>query len=430
MGSESPPSAFPFLRLPLEIRNCIYRVLLSRRLTSAHAYRYGNYRWPVKFAPAILRANKQVFEEASRVLYTENDFIVLRVATHTHNPARRFTLLDQFPSFTGLSENQIPLPVMQIAITELKSDPFDTQNPITQRTFIFTPEGLPDFIHLLWCLSLMCNFYSSLKLSLTLFNNVQSRHEFLNNHVVRSLDQLQGFGELTISGDVDGEVIRHLIECMVLGQQLEDVRSRIAEYFSLGELCFKKEDYKLARYYWVRLRSFWAYRSRFHSLLTRYSLKDFMEATLPIVLKADLGGVMTILHFQDHKHNGVVAYTAQRPLSMAENIINQYNLSYRVPPVLAAKFQICESLGLFLLGEKEEAKESHDTAVNSLCKDPRFFDKSLAVSRELEWARDSYLKQQEDPLGCGEDERDTSTSETNAILPGWRSLWEWLGLSE
>jgi hypothetical protein len=98
--------------------------------------------------------------------------------------------------------------------------------------------------------------------------------------------------------------------------------------------------------------------------------------------------------------------------------------------VLAAKFQICESLGLFLLGEKEEAKESHDTAVNSLCKDPRFFDKSLAVSRELEWARDSYLKQQEDPLGCGEDERDTSTSETNAILPGWRSLWEWLGLSE
>jgi hypothetical protein len=86
--NDSKMSPFPFLRLPREIRDCIYRHLLSSRLTFTHAaYKYGDYRWPVRFAPAILRANKQISEEASRVLYTENDFVVLKVATHSRRYA-------------------------------------------------------------------------------------------------------------------------------------------------------------------------------------------------------------------------------------------------------------------------------------------------------------------------------------------------------
>jgi hypothetical protein len=436
MTPERTISTFPFLRLPLEIRVYIYRHLLSTRPTSTQAYKDGDYSWPFKFAPAILQANKQVFGEASRVLYTENDFVVLQIATHIYSAIYSATqtpsLIDKFPNFPGLSEKQIPHPLLSLAITDLNSEPSASQTLVNKRKFIFTLEALPYVIQLLWSMSMFSDM-SSIGFTALLFNKVHSRHAYLNNHVVRSLDQLQGFADYKFLGDIDSDVARHLAECMDLGPQLQDVCLRMAGFLSLGEHYFKKRNYALAKRYWTRLRGFWVYcyhftclKNQAASTRTRYSGKDFLEATLPIMLEGDLGEHMLGISSQEYRKSRCFAYT----LLLAKHIIDQYVLDYRVPPVLQAKFRICESLQQCLVGEKKRSQEFHEMAVTSLCQDPRFAGKSAEVSRELEWARDSFLKQVEDPLKCGEEERETSTPETREVLPEWRSIWEWMDLSE
>jgi hypothetical protein len=174
-----PP--FPFLRLPREIRDCIYRHLLSARLTYTNDYPSGDHDWPFKFAPAILQANKQVSSEASQVLYGENDFVVLRVATHTE----KYSSLDGFAHFVPApSPNQMPQPVLEITITEQEV------GPLALRTFIFTLGEFPYFIKHLWNKAQICDFYNSMIFELFLFNKAPSRHTLLNNQIVRSLDQI------------------------------------------------------------------------------------------------------------------------------------------------------------------------------------------------------------------------------------------------
>jgi hypothetical protein len=238
MTSDSPTSAFPFLKLPPEIRVYIYQELLPTRLTSIHGYEDRANEWPLKVAPAILCVNKQVFAEASQVLYAENNFIVLKVTEQGDRDTWQHGDRDGFPNLAGLSEKQIPNPFMRIEITELNRYPDRPRRrlvPVNERTYIFTVEGLPYLIELLQRMSTIYNFYSSVGLTVSLFNKVPARHDFLNNHILRSFDQLQGFAQFLISGDVDADVVRHLTECMTLGPQLQDVLSRIAKLFTHGE---------------------------------------------------------------------------------------------------------------------------------------------------------------------------------------------------
>jgi hypothetical protein len=401
MTSESPTSSFPFLKLPAELRVYIYRELLSRRLTSIHAYRQA------RFDPAILRANKQVFAEASHVLYTENDFIVLRVSTHEgHSDTRGYKWEEidpnHFPNLAGLSENQIPNPLMRIAITELNRCPHSSCS-VNERTFIFTVESLPHLISLLWGASINSDFYSSAVLTVSLFNKCRSRHTLLNTRVLRSLDQLQGFTQCSISGDVDRNVVRHITDCIILGPQLKYALFRVEELFSHGEHYFKNKNYNLARRYWGRMRRFWGYRCHFHSLPTRYHPKDFLEATLPFMLEGELRTRLIELRLKNYAS---LTYTAHAHESfrsrtlcqIVECMINKYSLSYRIPPALRAKFWFSESIGLYALGKKELSKQAHFMAVRSLCQDVRYAGKVYQVSLALEWARNRYFKQHHDPF--------------------------------
>ena len=65
---EVPPDC-PFLALPGEIRNRIYRfVLVAERPFTVQL------QWSKPLETALLRVNKQVFEEASSIFYAENAF--------------------------------------------------------------------------------------------------------------------------------------------------------------------------------------------------------------------------------------------------------------------------------------------------------------------------------------------------------------------
>jgi hypothetical protein len=344
--------------------------------------------------------------------------VVLRVAINT----QKFSSLDGFPNFWGLSDGRIPQPVMEITIKELEVE------PLTRRTFIFTLEAFPSFIEQLWNQAMVCNFYNSMMFELLLFNKAPSRRTLLNNQIVKFFDQIQGFRVLIFLGDIETKVARHLTECMTLGQHLQDMCAKMSDLFSRGEDCFKRKDYTLASRYWEQLHSFWIYRYHLFlitltpALRTRYSVKDFMEATLTIELKRDLGKRMIELHSKQYKH---ALNHAQNSLRAVEKLINRYSLNYRVPEVLQAQFWICQSVGQLALGEKQNSSHSHDMAVSTLCQDPRFSGKSLEVSGWLKGARDRYLEVQ-----CRDRENRTSMAEAHAKPGGLRSLGAWLGLSE
>lgn len=84
---------FLFLKLPGEIRNDIYRLLLStkhvglksiacRQAPEHHGHTERQEQW-YNFKPSILRTNRQIYNEASAIFRRENIFIIIRLqASH------------------------------------------------------------------------------------------------------------------------------------------------------------------------------------------------------------------------------------------------------------------------------------------------------------------------------------------------------------
>ena len=97
---------------------------------------------PLEFqlCTAILRANKRISVEASRLLREDNDFITLKV-TGLH--------LDLYykPMFKFLGEDNVIHPVLQAQIEVEASSHQREQNGIT---LIMTPEGLQPVIRAIW----------------------------------------------------------------------------------------------------------------------------------------------------------------------------------------------------------------------------------------------------------------------------------------
>lgn len=83
-NQEPCQQVFPFLKLPREIRDIVYRELLRDtyplivHLRRAHRFEVGTRPYP-----AILRTNKQVHDEAAAVLYGENTWFSAAPITPT-----------------------------------------------------------------------------------------------------------------------------------------------------------------------------------------------------------------------------------------------------------------------------------------------------------------------------------------------------------
>lgn len=69
-----PPPRASFLGLPLELRNHIYRHLLTTRYTR---FDLGLGRARYHFHPAILATNWQIHDESIAIMHEENKFILI-----------------------------------------------------------------------------------------------------------------------------------------------------------------------------------------------------------------------------------------------------------------------------------------------------------------------------------------------------------------
>jgi hypothetical protein len=96
-----------FSKIPLEIREEIYRMLL----TTPYCMFVDSARQCLRFClhTAILRVNKQVSAESTRILYEENQFIILKVSLNSFFP-------QEIPAFNHLSENKVKNPLLSVEI--------------------------------------------------------------------------------------------------------------------------------------------------------------------------------------------------------------------------------------------------------------------------------------------------------------------------
>jgi hypothetical protein len=91
----SPAQPFPFLSLPPEIRNKIYRYLLTRSGPIRSPHRPRQYAIPTNLHPCILAANRQIHNEALRILYQENA-LEIYVSDAVYAPAGRMEWVERY----------------------------------------------------------------------------------------------------------------------------------------------------------------------------------------------------------------------------------------------------------------------------------------------------------------------------------------------
>jgi len=93
--SPSPTQPFPFLSLPPEIRNKIYRYLLTRAGPIRSPHRPRQYARPSNVQPCILATSRQIHNEAVRILYQENS-LEIYVSDAVYMPAAHVELVERW----------------------------------------------------------------------------------------------------------------------------------------------------------------------------------------------------------------------------------------------------------------------------------------------------------------------------------------------
>lgn len=127
----SPKSGF--LALPGEIRNEIYRMLLTTRYTFPNDF----LKTPLSLHPAILRVNRQINEEATNVLHGDNYWIIAQINIHQWPGANAI-----IPFVSRKDPSHIKYPALHVKL-DLLCESMATEST----TLIMGVESLPFFLH-------------------------------------------------------------------------------------------------------------------------------------------------------------------------------------------------------------------------------------------------------------------------------------------
>ena len=397
LSNANITAPFPFLSLPREIRDCIYRLLLLTR----YNYIETQGLWYYQLSPAILLACQQTADEGRKILFTENEFIILKLGLRSN-----FTNAGQYqlrydwtslnlaflniPIFSGLSETKIN-PVLRINVLTREKDYRLFTDHVT---LVTTPEGIDRVMELMWCCARIGGFGDDASFELHFHHLVSSRRRYFNEHVLKPWGEVQGFRDARIDG-VDADVSQHLIERLSQGPQLIDVIRRMEDIASRAKSAFDRKYYETALHHWDHMQKYWYYR---YHLLRRSLFDDgpgdpmlkSLEATLPLMMKARLGAALSSLHLQHSRAYLDVLMFAEFTVEWAQSIVDVCELEYQLNPVLEMKLYVCCLLAHLARGNTALEKKALENAVSALSRIERFNDTNLD---EFYWARDRYLKQ-------------------------------------
>ena len=198
-----------FMTMPGEIRNAIYRLLLTNQYTYSQEYRI---RRPLY--PAILGTNRQIYRESVSILHGENIWITAKV------DARFWPLIPMLVNVSREDVSKIAYPVLHIDFVM----PIATKEPQPYVTMIMDEMGIGRFILFLWKISTKKDTikdFKTLSLSLTLYETPFHTNAKLQSRLVAPFGLVHGLRNLVIQGQLKPTWVKEVLNCAETG--LKDV---------------------------------------------------------------------------------------------------------------------------------------------------------------------------------------------------------------
>jgi hypothetical protein len=246
------------MKLPRELRDLIYRMLLTTPYCTHFSSTTYYPSLQFHLHPAILSVSKQISEEATEILYQENDFIVLKTTGLDSG-------LGEVPEFELLSENRITSPMLIIELANADGRIVEVND---QQTVITTLEGLQSIISAIWELADndddRYNGANStdgdLRLTLNFNPKGLPRYKGLSDLVLKPWDKVNGLKELVLRGDIKKPMRIHLQKYILKGPFAIEAADSLLHYYSLAKRMFLQEkDYDAARWWWTIFDEYWTY---------------------------------------------------------------------------------------------------------------------------------------------------------------------------
>jgi hypothetical protein len=417
-------SSSHFLRLPLELRDYIYRMLLTTKYAFMESKLSDDETYPGRFdlRPSILLANKRIYMEAKRVLYMENNFAIFQI---NHRPVKYKDWAKYIPVFKRLPEEKVPNPKLRIII-----EPIAKEMRISDAwfTLITTAECIPSVMFALWENARNFRFYQTASLTLHFHNKVRSRCQLMHDQFVSPWMHMQGFGKISLTGDVSESMVRDFEERRVRKWCPNELACSMQQFLREAEKPFDRGDFAAARYQWVYMQAFWLFDSIVGVVLEKkFSPWEFYAATAKLARQAKFRVVLLLITNHDYRR---FDRKAQSLLQWCQ----AYNLCR--DPIFEAKVDICRLFSITAHSKKFRTMEFEilDRAVASLRQSTLFADKySEELRNELCLGIDNSLVELGCRRRCGRAKMACVASEGGPdweVRPEYRSFWDWLGVSE
>ncbi|MCJ1451512.1 hypothetical protein MMC28_001850 [Mycoblastus sanguinarius] len=267
---ERPKPPKPTLQsLPGEIRNTIWRMLLTTPYTF-NEYGYSGHTGSYyDFQPAILTVNHQIYAETHDILNQENMWIVVIINEGNGNWPHSYADEGAYLPVVSRHHGKNPVNITSPALTIQLNSPICVEEQTS--TLITTSESLPDLVQLLHITCCMhphipaarrphCSLYVG-------SSSVFTRTEMELN-ILEPLSKARGFGDVIIDGNIEdrfGENLKK--EMMSSWKSLREVFEHAFLYLEDGDKANNAGLTKAASQYYKRGHQFVFFASQVAFLL-------------------------------------------------------------------------------------------------------------------------------------------------------------------
>jgi hypothetical protein len=428
-----------FLRLPQEIRDYIYEMLVTTAWTYDYIdgeTAYCMYRPIFDQCPAILLVNKRISAEARRIFYTKNEFIVFKLLGRRGQTLKDYISDVHLPYFNILYNRDLVDPVLTVTIRSLCREKDDHMED-KEFTLITTTEAIHNIIEQFWTYIMEGEpfFDQTLYINLHFRNKNPSTRLYLAEHILRPWDQVQGFKKVSLTGDIDEALARHLEDHMIMGPHPNDIDRNLELYQRLAEDHQKRKLYRHAAWFWAHLYFYWEYHdyndtdinTGLPRSLFKRDIKSTLVAAQPLLLKMMLEKIKCSLLLQNYGNCSWDVYEAKEWI-WDERYVNHFGLDQQGLWMVKAKVLLCSCLASVGAHDTDgSVAQDLKAAVKAFMKGTAQSQKgSRDVHDRFCWAIDNYFVNLGSPLRYTQKQWLKSKNHTDKEVSreGWLTFWE------
>jgi hypothetical protein len=275
-----------------------------------------------------------------------------------------------------------------------------------------------------------------LHLSLHFRNKNPSRRSYLEEHILRPWDQIQGFKKVSLTGEFNQGLARHLEEYMITGPRPNDIDLYLQLYQRLAEDHEKRKLYRHAGWFWRHLYCYWQYHDYSATHLNtgrprdlfkfRHDFERNLGAAQPILMKMMLEKMKMSFHLPNYEH-ALAEVCDALDWTRYESYIDWFD--QRGPRMVEAQILLCKCVaGIGTHDKTDHVSKDLKATIKAFVEGNRQSPKEL--HDKLCWAIDKYFIDLDSPLRYTHKQWLKSRNHTDKEVSreGWLTFWEWINL--